>query len=214
MFLGLESRESMMHVGGLHIFSPPENAPPDFLREVVEEFWKAREIRPPWNLKLRSPDFLTHPLQAFVEDGFVDLDYHVRRSALPAPGDERELGILVSRLHSHQMDFHRPLWQLHMIEGLSNGRFALYFKIHHSLMDGYTGTRTLMRSLATDPEERQPPPFFSLAPLSRSSREQEGPGLGALLEAVRDQMGATKDATRALMKAVRPRGANLVRPFR
>jgi WS/DGAT/MGAT family acyltransferase len=211
MFLGLESRESMMHVGGLHIFSPPPDVKPDFLREVVVEFWGSKSIRPPWNLKLRSPELLASPRQAFVEDEDVDLDYHVRRSALPAPGDERELGILVSRLHSHQMDFHRPLWELHMIEGLSEGRFALYFKVHHSLMDGYTGTRTLMRSLSTDPHD-DTPPFFSRPPLpGPAGGGESAPSLAALMETARAAMGTTRTVGRALMNVIR--SDELVRPF-
>jgi WS/DGAT/MGAT family acyltransferase len=185
MFLALESRESMMHVGGLYILSPPEDAPPDHLRSLVEEFWRAKDIYPPWNLKLRFPEFLSNPLQSWVEDKNCELDYHVRRSALPSPGDERELGILVSRLHSHQMDFHRPLWELHIIEGLSHGRFALYFKLHHSLMDGYTGIKTLMRSLSADPDERDTVPFFSRPPEAKKKRpekeeEESSASLGAL----------------------------------
>src|SRR5690606_9018155 len=97
------------------------------------------------------PEMLTNPLQRWVPDQDFDLGYHVRRSALPSPGDERELGILVSRLHSHQMDFHRPLWELHFIEGLSGGRFAMYSKVHHSLIDGFSAMRVLATSFETDP---------------------------------------------------------------
>ena len=77
----------------------------------------------------------------------------MRRSALPSPGDERELGILVSRLHSNKIDFHRPPWEVHLIEGLEGGRFAIYFKVHHALVDGFTGMRLLTRSLSHDPAE-------------------------------------------------------------
>src|SRR5688500_8810041 len=118
MFLATESRESMMHVGGLAIFTPAADAKPGFLREWTDELRGATPVEAPWNLKLRNPEHLKSPLQAWIEDDAVELDYHVRRSALPSPGDERELGILVSRLHSHQMDFHRPPWEVHLIEGL------------------------------------------------------------------------------------------------
>ena len=84
-----------------------------------------RRRYPPWSLKLRFPDFVASPLQSWVEDDDFDVDYHVRRSALPSPGDERELGILVSRLHSHPLDFHRPPWEVHFIEGLEGGRVAI-----------------------------------------------------------------------------------------
>ena len=58
----------------------------------------------------------------------VDVDYHVRHSALPRPGGELELGVLVSRLHSNPMDLSRPLWEYHLIEGLAGHRFAIYIK--------------------------------------------------------------------------------------
>ena len=82
---------------------------------------------------------MRQPVHRWVEDEAFDVDYHVRHSALPAPGGERELGILVSRLHSNQLDFSRPPWELHVIEGLDARRFAVYVKIHHSLVDGFTG---------------------------------------------------------------------------
>src|SRR5690606_13287980 len=152
LFLALESRESMMHVGGLLVFSQPPDAGPMFLRELADRLRDdTPAVQPPWNLVLRRPEQLKNPLQGWVEDTSFDLDYHVRRSALPAPGDERELGILVSRLHGIPMDFHRPLWEVHFIEGLERGRFALYFKLHHALLDGYTGMRLLAARLATDP---------------------------------------------------------------
>lgn len=86
-------------------------------------------------------------------DKKIDLDYHVRHSALPRPGGERELGILVSRLHSNPLDFARPLWECHVIEGLENNRFALYTKMHHSMIDGISGVRLMQRVLTTDPEK-------------------------------------------------------------
>lgn len=62
-------------------------------------------LHAPWNLKLQTPDFLLNPMHRWVPDRALDVEYHVRRSALPVPGDERELGVLVSRLHSIQVNF-------------------------------------------------------------------------------------------------------------
>src|SRR5450432_2526535 len=115
VFLAGETRESMMHVGALIPFSPPEGGPGDFFRELRAELQQRPKAYPPWNLKLRHPELLASPIQAWVEDEDFDVDYHVRRSALPSPGDERELGILVSRLHSNSIDFHRPPWEVHFI---------------------------------------------------------------------------------------------------
>ena len=157
-WLMVESTETPMHVGSLTIFSLPKGASPDFLRDTVASLKQHRNFAPPFNLKLASPR-LKGVLPAWIEDHKIDLDYHFRHSALPAPGGERELGVLISRLHSHPLDFNRPLWECHLIEGLENNRFALYVKMHHSQVDGVGGMKMLERMLSPDPEatDRAPP---------------------------------------------------------
>jgi len=205
MFLAAETRESMMHVGGLLPFSPPGDGGLAAVRRMRDEFRAGPKVEAPWNLRLRHPDLLTSPLQAWVADEGIDLDYHVRRSALPAPGDERELGILVSRLHGAPIDFHRPPWEAHLIEGLSGGRFALYLKVHHALVDGYTGMRLLTRALTFDPSEQDTPMFFSSPPVERAPRAHEAtpPTFERLVHAVREEIGAARDVGRALLKIAR-----------
>jgi WS/DGAT/MGAT family acyltransferase len=216
-FLAGETRESMMHVGALMPFSPPKDgSSADFHRQLMDELKRDALVYPPWNLKLRHPDLLASPLQGWVEDKAFDLEYHVRRSALPTPGDERELGILVSRLHSHPLDFHRPPWEVHFIEGLEGGRFGIYFKVHHALVDGYTGMRMLVRSLSHDPDERDTPMFFSRAQPERPPREEHAATMDSLLSTARDQVNVAKDVGRALMNLVRASRAhdpNLVSPL-
>jgi WS/DGAT/MGAT family acyltransferase len=148
----------------------------------------------------------------------VDLEYHVRRSALPAPGDERELGIVVSRLHGNPIDLHRPPWELHLIEGLERGRFAIYVKVHHSLVDGYTAMKILSAALSRDPHDRTRPLFFGIEPPARPPRdeaggadEQRGIHFAELLASVRAQYGATKSVARALVEVARNRA--LVSPL-
>jgi WS/DGAT/MGAT family acyltransferase len=203
VFLAGETRESMMHVGVLAPFSPPDPPPREFLRSLVEELRLMPRAYPPWTLKLRFPALLASPLQAWVEDDEFDVDYHVRRSALPSPGDERELGILVSRLHSNKIDFHRPPWEVHLIEGLEGGRFAIYFKVHHALVDGFTGMRLLMRMLSTNPDEMDTPLFFARPPVERDVVERDAPTFDHLVHLLREQLGATRDAARALVHMLR-----------
>ena len=157
-WLMVESTETPMHVGSLTIFSLPKRAAPDFLRDLVASLKQHRNYAAPFNLKLVSSR-LKGVLPAWIEDHKIDLDYHFRHSALPAPGGERELGVLVSRLHSHPLDFNRPLWECHLIEGLEHNRFALYVKMHHSQVDGVGGMKMLERMLSPDPEatDRAPP---------------------------------------------------------
>ncbi|MES2684829.1 MAG: wax ester/triacylglycerol synthase family O-acyltransferase, partial [Pseudomonadota bacterium] len=157
-WLMVESNETPMHVGSLTIYSLPAKSPESFLKDWVAEMREHRNFAAPFNLKLANPS-LKAVLPAWVEDHKIDLDYHLRHSALPAPGGERELGVLISRLHSHQLDFNRPLWEMHVIEGLENNRFALYMKMHHSQVDGVGGMKMLEKMLSPDPktEEMLPP---------------------------------------------------------
>jgi WS/DGAT/MGAT family acyltransferase len=205
IFLASESRESMMHVGALMPFMPPPGSTPAFLRDLMHELRDAPPIQAPWGLKLKNPDFLGSPRQRWIEDEDFDLDYHVRRSGLPIPGGERELGILVSRLHSVQMDFHRPLWEVNFIEGLDHGRFAMYSKVHHSLIDGYTAMKVLSSSLSTDPDERDMPLFFHKERPVRVSVGEPVATLSSLFSLVREQM----DGTPMFWKAVGRLGKSL-----
>lgn len=220
-FLLLESRLTMMHVAGLMPFRLPEGEVEDVLRTVHEELRNTETVQPPWHYRLRSPGFVNNPFQAWVRDPDIDLDYHLRRSALPRPGDERELGVLVSRLHSHPVDFHRPPWEVHIIEGLEHNRFALYFKMHHALVDGFTGARMLSRSLSRDPNDRTTPLFLSQPPPGGGSGRGGAADVGAILRAAmtqaRSQLTATRDIGRAmqtLAHAARSETPDLAVPLR
>ena len=162
-WLYVESYETPMHVAGLQIFSPPRGAPDDYVGRMVASFKKTRHLAPPWNLKLAG-GLINWVYPGWTVDESPDLDYHVRHSGLPRPGGERELGILVSRLHSQPLDFTRPLWECHFIEGLAHGRFAVYTKMHHSLIDGVSGMRLLQKMLSTDPDRRGMPAPFAGGP--------------------------------------------------
>ena len=172
-FLAAERRDVMMHVGSLLELSPTKGWSRDFSRELREELSRTEKVDRPWNQRLLHPDLLASPLQAWVPDESFDLEYHVRRSALPSPGDERELGVLVSRLHGTPLDFHRPPWEAHFIEGLDKKRIAIYFKVHHALIDGYTGMRLLQRSFSKDPTDLDTPLFFSQKSVERTKDHEE-----------------------------------------
>ena len=145
-----------MHVACMAIFSLPENAPPNFLRDLVRDWRECTHFKAPFNYRYRS---LPLPSWQTLSDDQIDLDYHFRHSALPQPGGERELGVLVSRLHSHKMDRKRPLWECHIIEGLDNNRFALYAKVHHSQIDGVGGVRLMQRMLSKAVDGITDPPW-------------------------------------------------------
>jgi WS/DGAT/MGAT family acyltransferase len=198
MFLWGESNETMMHVASLMPFTPPEGAGQDFISQLYDDVCNA-PVASPWNLRLTHPHMLRHPRQAWKVDDRFDIDYHVRRSALPHPGDERELGIVVSRLHSHQLDFTRPPWEVHLIEGLEGGRFALYTKVHHSLVDGYSAVRIQAKSMSKDPSDRDMPFFFSVSPSGprkRTTPEEEPERVSLPTRAVRTATAPARAAVR------------------
>jgi diacylglycerol O-acyltransferase len=154
MFLLGESREHPMHVAGLQLFELPEGAGPEFLRELYQELLQRDDV---------APTFRKHPAEllggianlTWAFDKEMDLEYHLRRSALPSPGRVRELLELTSRLHGTLLDRHRPLWEAHLVEGLNDGRVAVYTKIHHSLVDGVSAMRLMRRALSSDPDDQE-----------------------------------------------------------
>src|SRR5262245_18576834 len=123
MMLLAESPGHPMHVAGLQLFQPPTEPGPEFVCEYCEAIRACEDVRP---LFRKHPATRPGGLNAgWSSASDVDLDYHVRRSALPGPGRVRELLELTSRLHSTMIDRQRPLWETHVIEGLNDGRFAV-----------------------------------------------------------------------------------------
>ncbi|UMB69952.1 WS/DGAT/MGAT family O-acyltransferase [Mycobacterium paraterrae] len=186
VFLAIESREHPMHVGGLQLFEPPEGAGPEFAREVRDALVANRDFQPTFR-KHPAWTFGAVPSFAWTYDDpdDVDIDYHVRRSALPTPGRVRELLELTSRWHSGLLDRHRPLWEAHFVEGLNDGRFAVYSKFHHSLIDGVSALRLMQRTLSDDPDDTE---MKAIWDLPRRHRENAGkskrPGLTDIAKSV------------------------------
>ena len=124
LFLLMEAREKPAHVGGLALFEPPPDADEHYLYELYRSCVESdAPIRSLFRKRVNRPGLLG--LQ-WVRDDDFDIEYHVRHSALPEPGRIRELLTVVSRLHGSLLDRNRPLWEAHLIEGLRDGRFALY----------------------------------------------------------------------------------------
>jgi diacylglycerol O-acyltransferase len=163
-FLLLEKRETPMHVGGINLFSYPDGVDPEqFLANLIQQLREATDFRPPFG------DYIvTGRTGLFWEkDEHIDMDYHVRHSALPAPGRYRELFALASRLHTTLLDRTRPLWELHVIEGLRNNQFAVYNKIHHAAIDGVNAMHITRAMCSEDPADTH-----GFAPFSREAYEK------------------------------------------
>lgn len=220
VFLLAEARERPMHVGGLQLFRPAPNAGPSHVGELHREAIEHGEIRR--RLRRRPVRSLggIGPW-AWEDDPGLDLEYHIRHSALPHPGRIRELLALTSRLHGTLLDRSRPLWEAHLIEGLEDGRFATYTKIHHALVDGVSAIRMLERALSTDPDERGMPPPFAPGRDRGVSGGSSGDGdggsgggaAGAIGRAVSGTVGGVTDAVRSVAGAGDAAVRSLVRGF-
>jgi diacylglycerol O-acyltransferase len=158
-FLAVESARTYGHVGGLAVYDP-STAPggevtiPDICRLVAERI----HLLPPFRWRLVGVPFgLDHPY--WVEDPDFDLDFHIRESAVPPPGDDRVMAETVARIFARPLDRRRPLWELYLIHGVQNGeRVALLTKVHHSVVDGVSGSEILTVLLDPSPEGRELPP--------------------------------------------------------
>ena len=166
LFLLGESREHPMHVGGLAVFTPPDGADAADMGAMFETAATSDEVAPLFRKQARR-SVTTLGQWGWDTATDVDVDYHVHRNALPQPGGMPELMTLVARLHGTALDRTRPLWEIHLIEGLADGRYAVYTKIHHALADGASAMNLLRRSMSEDPTRTgMPAPWQPAAPVT------------------------------------------------
>jgi diacylglycerol O-acyltransferase len=155
-FLFMEEPTTAMHVGGVMTFRPPGPDPFDF-DAFVDLIGERLASVPRYRQKVREvPVRLGLPV--WVDDPDFDLAYHVRRSALPAPGSDDQLRELVGRLQSRHLDRARPLWEIYLVEGLAGGRFAVITKTHHAMVDGLSSVDIGAVLLDLTPQPRESPP--------------------------------------------------------
>jgi diacylglycerol O-acyltransferase / wax synthase len=181
-FLAVESARTYGHVGGLAVYDPA-TAPggkievDDICRLVSERLHQLPPFR--WRL-VEVPFGLDHPY--WIEDPDFDLDFHIRESAVPPPGDDRRVAETVARIFARPLDRRRPLWELYLIQGLEGDRVALLTKVHHSVVDGVSGSEILSVLLDPSPEGREIPPAEGTPKPERVPGELEmlGRGLAGL----------------------------------
>jgi diacylglycerol O-acyltransferase len=195
-FLLAESRSQPMHVAGLQLFETPEGADDDFARQLFESALDVEEIAP---LFRKRPAMSVGTLGQWVwtDDKQFDIEHHVRHNALPRPGRVRELLELVSRLHGTRLARERPLWEAHIIEGLADGRVAMYTKLHHALVDGISAMKLMQSVLTTDPDKRGMPLPFDARATARTAkaRDEAETHLAEIpMSALRTAVGLTAEA--------------------
>ncbi len=167
-FLFLENPEAPMHVAGLNLLEFPARVNQrKFLERIGECYRSTNELRKPFAHRVAHGALGRFGPLYWEHDPDIDLNYHVHHSALPKPGRYRELFSLVSRLHSTLLDRSRPLWEVHLIEGLQNRQFAVYSKLHHATIDGVAGVRLTEGGCSPDPKATT-----DLSPLSIEAHER------------------------------------------
>jgi WS/DGAT/MGAT family acyltransferase len=146
-----------MHVGAVLLFEGPPPSREDSLEHIAERLHQV----PRYRQKLAVPRFeMGRPL--WVDDPSFNLEYHVRHTALPAPGSIEQLRNLAGRIFSQRLDRSKPLWEIWYVQGLADDTFALISKTHHALVDGVSGVdlATVLFDLSPAPEKRPEAPAW------------------------------------------------------
>jgi WS/DGAT/MGAT family acyltransferase len=191
-FLTNESSDSHMHVGAVMIFEGPPPLYDDFLEHVRSRL----HMVPRFRQKLAFPPAeLGRPF--WVDDPTFNLAYHVRHSALPAPGSEEQLRNIAGRVFAQALDRSKPLWEFWLVQGLEQNRFALINKTHHALVDGVSGVdiATVLFDLKPVPEPTEPGPRWVPKP-APSTTQLAAEGIRDLTET---PVRMTRRALRAAM---------------
>jgi diacylglycerol O-acyltransferase len=179
-FLAVESAQTYGHVGSLAIYDPSTAPGGDLtVDDICRLVGERLHLLPPLHWRLASVP-LGVDLPYWVEDPDFDLDFHIRESAVPPPGDDGKLAETVARIFARPLDRNRPLWEIYMIHGLAGGNVALLTKIHHAVVDGVSGNEILAVLLDPSPEGREIPPAPVAPKRERMPNDLELLGRGVL----------------------------------
>src|SRR3954468_7315067 len=192
-FLHLERSGAHMHVASVSVF---EGEAPTH-REFRDQIGSRLHLVPRFRQKLRFVP-LDQGRPGWVDDPHLNLDYHGRQTALPAPGSDEQLRNLAARIFSQQLDRSKPLWELWLVEGLSDDRFAIVGKSHHALVDGVSGVdiTTVLFDLDSEPQggpEKAPPWLAAPEPTDAQ----------LLTDALKERMTSPKEIYRGVRAAFR-----------
>jgi WS/DGAT/MGAT family acyltransferase len=156
-FLHFERRSTPMHVAAVAVFerAPLRGEDGGLDRDRLDKYIESRlHLLPRYRHRLAFTPFGRSPI--WVDDQRFDLHYHVRHLGLPAPGTDHALQEVVGQIFSQPLDRERPLWEMWVVDGLENERFALVSKVHHSMVDGVSGANLLTLLFSTSPDSSEP----------------------------------------------------------
>jgi len=158
-FFIAETEASPKHVAGLLIFKRPPKSTAAFARNLYKEYLAASDVKPPFN---RVINFSMSAMPHWVATDHIDMHQHVFFHTLPKDANDRKaLYDFVSKLHTPMLDRSRPLWEVHVIDGLPEGKFALYQKMHHAYADGVTMARWTAECYSTSPDDMEQTPVWT-----------------------------------------------------
>jgi WS/DGAT/MGAT family acyltransferase len=192
-FLHMERAGAHMHVASTIVFEGPAPSYEEFRDHIASRL----HLVPRFRQKLRFVPF-GQGRPVWVDDPHLNLGYHVRQTALPAPGSDEQLRNLASRVFSQQLDRSKPLWELYLVEGLQGGRFAIVGKSHHALVDGVSGVdiTTVLFDLDREPDG---PPSSAPPWLARP----EPTDLRLLRDALQERLTSPQEIVRGFRAALR-----------
>jgi WS/DGAT/MGAT family acyltransferase len=207
-FLHIENDTTPMHIGGVSIFEGP---PPPFedLRAMVAG---KLGLVPRYRQKVRMVPLAAGP-PVWIDDPHFSIDYHLRRTAIPAPGEDTQLRQMAARVFSQHLDRNKPLWELWMVEGMTGGRWALLSKVHHCMVDGVAATdlMSVMFSDETVSAEAEggdrngrwsaPPEPSGLDVLARTLARRASPA--GQLETFKQALRAPRETVRTIAEVAR-----------
>lgn len=216
-FLITETKASPKHVGGLQIFKRPKGARSGFAQRLYRELLQASEVKAPYNQLIHLAPGALPQWRAAPS---VALDQHLFLHALPrGQGDRKALYALVAELHEPLLDRRRPLWEMHLIDGLADGGFAVYLKMHHACADGVTMVRWVAQALSDSPDDRRLRPVWTIDHGGQRTRARGGSGqrlqaVGAqLLGAGRHALGVARLGAMLLLEGGRLTKNAVALPF-
>jgi diacylglycerol O-acyltransferase / wax synthase len=187
-FFIAETEASPKHVAGLLLCKKPPKSRPSFAKDLYEEFLSFTEVKPPFN---RVIHFSLSAKPHWRDAESVDLGKHVFWHKLPAGANDRQaLFDLTAKLHEPMLDRSRPLWQLHVIDGVQGGHFALYQKMHHAYADGVTMTHWTAQALSESATDKRLRPLWSIERSAYGSSRGKRRDAAALLPSAWKQLSA------------------------
>jgi diacylglycerol O-acyltransferase len=207
-FFLTETEASPKHVGGMMMFRKPNKAPANFVNTAVMEYMGTEaDVSPPFNQLIQFGRFSA---PRWVEDANFDIQKHIYFHQLDGDDFRDSLYKLVGHLHSPMLSRDRPMWEIHVIEGIDDNRFALYTKLHHAYADGVTMSSIMAKSLSQSSRTKKATPMWSVLPTKRLENASDSVSIMKVLSSLggrsgdylRSAIGLTKLSTQLTLEAL------------